>query len=449
MVNVVEMEACNENESCSSDRIKLFNTNLVFDRSGCIISRYRKFNLFVEPNMNITDKPEIATFETDFGVTFGHFVCFDILFKSPALDIINMNVSHILYPSMWFSEIPFLASVQIQQSFAQRNNIVLLSSGANSPSTFNTGSGIFVGRHGAIEKLISSRNESRLMIAEIPKNVDDEEYEPVEPSVKPYTADEMDSLKLWHYVPKKSFPLHKNFVSSYGGAKCEFTLNYTKLEIDEGSVGYGYRLAVFAGIRNFGGVLNGGEVYCAIVSCLNSHDERTCGRRVESKNLVPSFEFHSIHIKTTIDDDAENYLVMPTSLDFAVNPLSTQSYEYSYQVEAKEQIYSIKSTKVLSDLMTFGIFGRNFKLDGKISPITAKKEDDSSSEEEEEEASESEETDDFFTSDTDSDNDLQLKMTIYVVLTMVLSVITSIMVYRKLQHPYVKPEHMTKRKSCA
>ena len=35
--------------------------------------------------MNITKTPEVATFTTDFGVTFGHFVCFDILFKEPAM----------------------------------------------------------------------------------------------------------------------------------------------------------------------------------------------------------------------------------------------------------------------------------------------------------------------------------------------------------------------------
>lgn len=58
--------------------------------------------------MNITDEPELATFETDFGVTFGTFICFDILFEKPALQLVREGVKHIIFPSMWFGELPFL-----------------------------------------------------------------------------------------------------------------------------------------------------------------------------------------------------------------------------------------------------------------------------------------------------------------------------------------------------
>lgn len=36
--------------------------------------------------MNITETPDFATFTTDFNVEFGHFVCFDIMFETPALE---------------------------------------------------------------------------------------------------------------------------------------------------------------------------------------------------------------------------------------------------------------------------------------------------------------------------------------------------------------------------
>lgn len=105
--------------------------------------------------MNSEEVAEVATFETDFGVTFGHFVCFDILFRTPALDLLDKNVRHFLFPSMWFSKMPFLTSTQFHSAWAYKNNVVLISSGANSPVNGSTGSGIFVGKHGAIELIVS------------------------------------------------------------------------------------------------------------------------------------------------------------------------------------------------------------------------------------------------------------------------------------------------------
>lgn len=71
--------------------------------------RYRKTNLFVEPQFNVTAVPEIVTFDTDFGVKFGTFICFDILFNEPALKLIRQHqITDIVFPTAWFSEAPFL-----------------------------------------------------------------------------------------------------------------------------------------------------------------------------------------------------------------------------------------------------------------------------------------------------------------------------------------------------
>lgn len=70
--------------------------------------RYRKINLYEEPKMQ--KGTELVTFKTDFGVTFGMFICFDILFKTPALDIFNnTEVTDVVYSTAWLSEAPFLA----------------------------------------------------------------------------------------------------------------------------------------------------------------------------------------------------------------------------------------------------------------------------------------------------------------------------------------------------
>lgn len=91
LVNVVEKDFCTPgSDACKppynvqNDGYSLYNTNIVFDRKGRIISRYRKVNLFIEPSTNDPLDQPLPIFETDFGVKFGHFICYDILFKYPA-----------------------------------------------------------------------------------------------------------------------------------------------------------------------------------------------------------------------------------------------------------------------------------------------------------------------------------------------------------------------------
>lgn len=439
LVNVVEKERCDDlDENCNSSGVKLFNTNLVFDRNGCIVSRYRKFNLFAEPFMNITDAPDIAIFETDFGVTFGHFVCFDILFKSPAIDLIERNITHFLYPSMWFSESPFLTSVQIQQAFAQRHNIVLLSSGTNSPLNSNTGSGIFVGRHGAVDKIISYKNETRMMIAEIPKNVNDIDYEPGEPSVEPYTPEEMNELALWNYRPVKTFALSEQFEYEFDNIKCEIFLNLSRESNLNEDDSFGYRFTIFSGVRSYAGVANGGEVHCAIIPCANEKDEDTCGHKLLGKK-IPSVKFNSIHMKMTITNEDQNIYIMPTSLDNSILPLSSKKYSFQTQLDGESKVYTINSEQQLDNLLTFGIYGRNFNLDGKRvleaqNEITSTLPNDIEKDDDEVE--------------DDEDKNYKTKMIIYVFSMIILSILTTIMTYRKLKTPYLKPDY-NKRKSCS
>jgi predicted amidohydrolase len=115
VINLTEKAKCpdkqmlvnDDDRKCASSGLSFYNANIVFDRAGTMISRYRKFNLF--ENVNKPKYPEAVTFTTDFGVTFGHFICFDLMFKEPALKLVReMNVTDIIFPTMWFSELPFL-----------------------------------------------------------------------------------------------------------------------------------------------------------------------------------------------------------------------------------------------------------------------------------------------------------------------------------------------------
>ena len=70
------------------DGYNLYNTNLVFDRTGVLVAKYWKQNLFFEPVFDVPSEPVFTTFTTDFGVTFGTFTCFDSLWNQ-SFDLIQ------------------------------------------------------------------------------------------------------------------------------------------------------------------------------------------------------------------------------------------------------------------------------------------------------------------------------------------------------------------------
>ena len=83
VVNIGEMVNCThaQIECKHEDGFNTFNTNLVFDRSGTLIAKYWKQNLFLEPIFDVPAGTLFTTFTSDFGVTFGTFICFDALWE--------------------------------------------------------------------------------------------------------------------------------------------------------------------------------------------------------------------------------------------------------------------------------------------------------------------------------------------------------------------------------
>ena len=67
--------------SLHDDGFNMYNTNLVFDRSGILVAKHWKENLFMEPIFDVPSQPAFTTFTTDFGVNFGTFICFESLWE--------------------------------------------------------------------------------------------------------------------------------------------------------------------------------------------------------------------------------------------------------------------------------------------------------------------------------------------------------------------------------
>lgn len=179
VINLTEKTKCPDEQmiinkdprDCAArpDKMSYYNVNVAIDRKGAVVSRYRKFNLFGE----LVDKPrvpEAVAFETDFGVTFGHFICFDLMFQKPALELVRvMNITDIIFPTMWFSEIPFLSAVQVQQNWAFKNRVNLLAAGASNPKVGSTGTGIYAAHYGSLASTMAGTSETKLYTAIVPK----------------------------------------------------------------------------------------------------------------------------------------------------------------------------------------------------------------------------------------------------------------------------------------
>ncbi|XP_037050780.1 vanin-like protein 2 [Bradysia coprophila] len=362
----------NDQRNCSDreDRMSYYNTNVVFDRNGMVVSRYRKFNLFGE-DVDRPLVPTLAVFETDFGVRFGHFICFDILFRYPALELIRSeNITDIIYPTMWYSEMPFLTAVQVQHSWAYTNNINLLAAGANNPLIGSTGTGIFAGRRGSLISIMEGMNTTNLYTAIVPKIGLGDQIPVTESSVERGREEvavmalnrenlENYTVQFLHY-PSSTGSTYFMTLCHDENYCCKFVYGFEKLSTEEMS--YIYAAVVFHGIRIMDGSGYGVTV-CAVIAC-QTYDKSTCGVRNESLSF--DHDWHTLEI-TGQFPIGDQYIYFPTTLDSSIMPLKINQFGVTKALLSSDSSimeYSMKSRGKIREFYTFGIYGRDFSLDG-------------------------------------------------------------------------------------
>lgn len=110
---------------------------------------------------------------------------------------------------------------------------------------------------------------------------------------------------------------------------CEFSMRFRSLDAGKDQLKYIYKLTIFSGKERQMDETSK-EVYCAVVSCTRDASS-SCGKRFQpSDNVVPSIAFEEIKIKMTMELEAtqNDYLVMPTNVDFEILPLDTSHYSF-------------------------------------------------------------------------------------------------------------------------
>ena len=124
-----------------------YNTDVVFENDGNLIAKYHKINLFGPETTMFTPGTQTngVTFETNFGVTFGIFTCFDILFPQPSHFLLNSGIKNFVFPTAWGNKFPMYMSTAVQQGWSSKNKVNLLAANLHITvdSFYGTGSGIY------------------------------------------------------------------------------------------------------------------------------------------------------------------------------------------------------------------------------------------------------------------------------------------------------------------
>lgn len=114
----------------------LYNTEVAFDSDGTLLAKYHKNHPFYTDTFDTPPEEEVVSFTTSFGVTFGLFVCYDLVHSTPEDELLAMGITQFPYS---VSEPATLAGKEYFQHWTKKHKATLLASNLG-----NSGSGIFV-----------------------------------------------------------------------------------------------------------------------------------------------------------------------------------------------------------------------------------------------------------------------------------------------------------------
>jgi hypothetical protein len=117
---------------------------------------------------------------------------------------------------------------------------------------------------------------------------------------------------------------------------CEFSMLYRRHDgkasknKKKDKLRYFYKLTAFSGREKYIDK-HSKELYCAIVACTSDSDPATCGNRfLPSDDVAASITFSKIKINMIVEMEAtqNDYLVMPSNVDFSILPLNPSRFSF-------------------------------------------------------------------------------------------------------------------------
>lgn len=360
------------NQDCPRKGYFALNTDVVLGPDGVFLEQYRKFNLF-KPQ-EVFDKPpslETTYFDTPYG-RFGLITCFDMMFKSPAVDLIEkFHVDTIIFPTWWYDELPSLSAIQFQDGWSARHRVNLLASNIYNRDIGSVGSGIYSAGNDTV--YVGANSEKpKLILATIPArrspdaraNCKTEDFNPV-------ILDVATSEKIENYVHKNFTVLPSDilYALEHGKETKTFCLNkfcctldiqvnnlrYTNKLLDEKRV----ILLMRNGLRP--GYFNWYEQICSIVTLTRPLDSRSLETTQYSTYGLLNFE------KVTLTGTFQTKYVYPIAAYEVSELIGRSRREFKCDAEDDNNSCKLSYTNFNNDvdkpIYSFGLYGRLYESD--------------------------------------------------------------------------------------
>lgn len=355
VANMGDVEYCKKTSDphCPDDGRYQFNTDVAFDTDGTLLARYHKVHLFsIEKTLfNAPRQPEVVTFTTSFGVTFGVFTCFDLLFYDPAI-VLGESVSNIVFPTAWMDGLPTLISVGIQQGWSRALSVNFLAANQHFPPLKMTGSGIY-SRGVALQYVHDMQtSEGHLLVARVPNaDLPKDNFHEKSAELKLDQSSEETFTSLVRSDPYTFVKLsgaHGTVSVCTPGLCCQ--ANYSIVS----ETPFGNEMFAFGAFN--GHHKNPGGYYiqaCILLKCA-SMEEHSCGSSTTTSSTI----FKSFAIKGNFSNETYVY---PEVILSDLQIISGKETEYS----GHKMVVSSFNKPLLSAML----FGRTYALDSSTSII--------------------------------------------------------------------------------
>ena len=100
------------------------------DEKGAFVAKYHKSHEWpgLKPPYDEPSEPSVVTYKSSWGIEYGIFTCFDIMFQDPAVTMVKSGLEHFLYPVMQGE----IGEKTLITSFSKRHEVTMLSSNLGS-----------------------------------------------------------------------------------------------------------------------------------------------------------------------------------------------------------------------------------------------------------------------------------------------------------------------------
>ncbi|CAG0919699.1 unnamed protein product [Notodromas monacha] len=334
IANIAEVEACDAetDPECPNDKEYFFNTAVAFDRNGSVIARYRKINLYNEPVMNAPPKKDVVSFHTDFGVEFGLFTCFDIMFEHPMIDLHRQGIRDLISPTAWVDSFPTFLAPEIQSGISKGLGVNLLASGYHNPPSYTLGSGIFSTTD--IFAYTTQATISRIVISDVtspPPSEDQNSPSTFQAVIPPLNVKVVE--EKWSFL-KESFANFDTILLEANEGSASVCQNefccHLDYEIEFKKLGPVFRLGAFSGeVFIQGGKYSWMAQTCVVLFCSSPEDLNSCS----DGSTIHTFKNSSNGELANVEDRRETFLKFTLRSDVFSSP-----YIYPFALSSSLQL---------------------------------------------------------------------------------------------------------------